>query len=168
MLMAPHDLRKLAQGQPEIVARRSAAERSEVRREAVGSHCRPERQSMQSSGVQRIHSQSFSSSASISATKCREYPFFGEIAPTLLSVVRTQAPLRRIPPLVWALAMSAAAPTILEPETSMAIQGLSTLRPEISAWQLDRRRWEPASQVLIWARPIWPAPVNRRACFNNH
>jgi hypothetical protein len=59
MLMAPNDLRKLAQGQPEIVARRSAAERSEVRREAVGSHFRPERLSMKSSGVQCIHSQSW-------------------------------------------------------------------------------------------------------------
>ena len=77
-----------------------------------------------------------------------------ETAPTLLSGIRTQAPLRRLPPLVSGLAMSAAVQTILEPETSTAIQGLSTLRPEISAWQLAHRPWAQAPEVLTWAHPI--------------
>ena len=74
MLMAPNVLRIPARVQPQILARRSAVERSEVRREAVGSHFQPERLSMQSSGIQRILSKSFSSSASMLATKFREYP----------------------------------------------------------------------------------------------
>src|ERR1035437_312985 len=59
---------------PKAPARRSAAERSEARREAVGFELQPEYPSMESSPPRCLHSKSFLSFSLHPATKFPEYP----------------------------------------------------------------------------------------------
>src|ERR1035437_3873728 len=59
---------------PKAPARRSATERSEARREAVGFELQPEYPSMESSPPRRLHSKSFLSFSLHPATKFPEYP----------------------------------------------------------------------------------------------
>src|ERR1017187_8649913 len=80
---------------PKTPARRSAAERSEARREAVGFELQPEYPSMESSPPRCLHSKSFLSFSLHPATKFPEYPFIHSLC-LRDCVAETQAMNKRI------------------------------------------------------------------------